>query len=458
MIRAAVVLCFGMFLFLSYFVYFADSEIWSVNIAYHFAEDVKHYWVNSRPLFYFLGYLSQYFVVDPVHDLRFTRLLMVAVSLITLFLVFKITSRISKKNELGFFSVLLLLSNTGFLNQGFRYRSDLLAGCIALGCLYGFLFLKRKRWTWLTVFLPLLATPKGILFSVGQGLSFEKIDRKHFGKIFLGLGAIILLSLPWTLNYLSWLFHYAKHSFSGDWQAPPYFSWTAFKFVALQFGRNPLFWLLVSAAFFYRKKADKKFEVPVLKLTAFLFLCLLTFPEKLPFFIASLLPFFSVTAALALPKIEKNIPQFEKRKGFAMICLALVGSASYWTYRNYLYNNNREQVAVIRELNEYYIRHKTRWVFDGMGLVPGYSIYRHFSGPHEKPDLKSLISSFEIDPPDLILMSQKTVMLGPEFQDYAERNYISKGQGIYMRLKELPAPALSTKKSVQELFNFDYSF
>ena len=168
--------CVALFIRVGAIGYISDSEIWAVTIASHLRTDWIHSWVVTRPLFYGILASTEAFAFDSASILQVAKGISLLNGLLILWLTYRLARQFTVRDEpiaplLPGLALLILVSNSGFLNQGYRIRSDLLACSLVLLALERTIRSVRSQKVsgheklklcglWL---LPMSATPKAVL-------------------------------------------------------------------------------------------------------------------------------------------------------------------------------------------------------------------------------------------------------------------------------------------------------
>ena len=469
----------GLFIHLGWICYVADSEIWSVTLANHFVEEIQHYWMLTRPLFYFLLHLVQLPFDASVELILVSRVLFIINGLLIVGLTFRVARRFTGEATLGILAVVLLLSHTGFLNQGFRIRSDLLAATVGLWALDVIIAKRSAPRVLGQLSLLLLATPKAALYIIAY-LAFlpqgtlarlrQKLARRPYQKMSVAVAAAGLagLGLLWPVYDDNW--NYFLNSFRGEPGMPPYFSESSFQFLSRWIERNPiftgLFFLRIGTYLMrQRRKAFASDEQQWWHERFFYFTManlsvMILAPEKVPFFLASFLPVFSMFAALfvddlsALPSLWAVRSAYWRRLGMA----ALIGLVTaVWIHgmlfyrENAEFNNNSPQKQAIESLEEYLRDYPEASVYDIIGIRPRRATLRLFAGPNQFRFNRLTARRIGELQPDFILYVSKATFLEPELSALLASAYFNFGQGVFAKAISFPEPIKVTAKSGKTL-------
>lgn len=443
----------GAFVFLSFKTFFADSELWSVNMGFHGASQWFKSWVLTRPLFYFSLYLAQLFTDSPIINLYLVRIVMLVVTGVSVWTAFKIINH--KKGLFAFLVFLVLVfAHPSFLNQGFRIRSDFFSTALTLISLYYFLTQRRKSfWDILFLFLPLLATPKAIYHVIAL-LAFRpwfymKL-RWPQGRPWLvsWLAAVAvtaaLLGL-WLSDALHNMIDYYLSTYSMGAGSPPYFSVAAYEHILKSLQDGWLFYCLFFITIWVLLVQQRKeFFKSEFNQFILLSLCFLFFSsEKVPFFIGSYIPLLTLWLVLqwnfdAAFRYVKSIYIVG-----SVLSVVLLFNSFLWIQENLEENSNRAQLTSIRAMESYIQRNKIKSVFDGFGLLPKYDKYLKFVGPNQTEINQQIVElALPKNPPDLILYTAKLHSLEPEMGQFLRNNYIDYGLGRFVYAYDLSGSSL----------------
>lgn len=438
------VLLVGMFLCLAPQVFVADSEFWSIALGYYLKEEIFNNWVYMRPLFYFFLWLSQPPYQSATDSVLWARGLFALNALIMLFLMMQLMRRRAGSYIYGVVAVVLLLGNTGFLNQGFRIRSDLMATTLALMGLHLY-FLKSHKWYILS---PLLATPKAIIHVVSLlRIYYNEIQIFKSWKLKTALLLVLIL-----LVFLNWSnLYYFFETFRSSSGGPGYFDPISFTHIKNQIVRNPLFWILFFVRFYIWKKAqsgqaesnEKTTEYFWIKGTICFFIWLLLFTEKVQFFIASFLPYFAMHGAMILHDLRYFLKEKTKAIFLFVVCSSSLITGGWWTLVNLNQNSNAAQLTALDSLYSYMVSAELESFEDFNCLLPPYCAVRKFIGPHQPHANRLILESFMRNPSQVFYYLKKADLLEPQLGLFLEQNYIYLGRGLFILKNErveIPEP------------------
>lgn len=435
----------GLFIYLGWVCYIADSEIWSVTLAANIGEEWQHFWVATRPVFYSVLGLAEWPTQSAVSTLMAARSVFILNGLLIIYLTFRLARSVSKNKIIPWLSVLLLVGNSGFLNQGFRIRSDLFASSLALWLLCGLFEEPRSRFLWLRWLALPLATPKAVFHM----LCFAPFWRELFPRwlprklkdphwrlrfvcavlaVSLAAGAELVFAVRGNWDYF-------LRTFTPGTGTPPLFSAVGFMYVTRIMTKNPLFVasLLLSLITLDLRPDPKRFQF-----AKYLFLVSLWIfftPEKISFFIAALLPPFCVFASLWVEETEKWAP--------ALISLLVVVtwiSALSEFEKNVEKNSSEREFLSARIIERFLEEYPGAKYYDVIGIVPKQAKLRIFAGPNQ-PGFNKITAKMVGDArPELILYVAKSEFLEPLLGEILSKNYFNLGYGIFVRAYSLEEP------------------
>jgi hypothetical protein len=442
-------------------IYFADSEIWSVNLGYHFIEDVKHSWVFSRAIFYSLIYLSTAFFEKSEWIFYAARCLMCINLFLQVFLVQKILNVSFKNRLLNWIATLFLLTNTYYLTQAYRIRSDLLAMTFVLLTIWMILQSKnRLRTFFVGICLLLLTTPKSIFIAPVLLIFFLFLEpdkkKRRFPLLILAAGiafyiSALILRLGALSDFILNLNSYLMHSFEGKQGGAEYFSARAFTYIVKLCKENFIFvgvtlapiFLSLQKKFWQDSKNRMWFCVHIYTL-----LVLLLITDKLPFFICSLLPLLTCSTAFL---IYNNLRDLKLKPQVVLIVFTWIGIVSFYSIEKSVWSiqndSNKEQVLAINAVEKYLDQYPDLTYYDVIGIIPRKSHLRHFAGPHQE-EINALVAKIIMnEQPDLILRVAKFWFFNVDMSNFLFEHYIDIGNGFYLRA--FPGP--KKVKGVDEL-------
>lgn len=452
-----------LFIHLGWTCYITDSEIWSVTLAKNIAEEWRSPWVFTRPIFYGTLGLFEHFAGNAVAVFQAAKLASILNGVLIVLFSFRLARTLADRQKttaqyIPWVALILLLSHTGFLQQGFRIRSDLMACTLVLFALERTLRVRaegdklqaKNVVAWL---LPLLATPKAALniipFAIFPGRGKPR-EIMITGILIFLLG--ILIFYPTGVRYVQDLI-----------LSPPdgvkFFSEVRFRYFLRLVGSNYLFtaiFLFRGMLFLLRWKRgsfvsgtvawrQKRFAL----FTALALLAMIASPEKFPFFLASFVPLFAVFAALICEDVwvllvgseaerKRWQPAFLFSLLFVSLILVVAAKRNHGVMTEK--DNADEQFRAIRILENYLAEYPKAIYFDVIGLVPQRAKMRFFAGPNDDLINSNTGQWVVMHPPNLIFTVEKYVYVSDYVAHLIQQRYFSLGSGIFARWEILGKP------------------
>lgn len=435
---------------LSFQVFFANSEIWSVNLGYNFWKELTSPWVTSRIAFYLPLNLVQLGTTDPILNLYFSRAVMLIWSGILIYEMVQLVqtfcqgTRDQSPQSQYYWALIvafvLLFTHTTFLNQGFRVRADFVSMTLAFLSVRYFLFPRQPTIAKdiFFFFLPLLATPKAVIYLIGFLVfrPWQRIWSQSRGRWIFFLGLVILFTGYFVFNLDSLIFF--ERAIFKQFGSPDYFSQQSFHHIFKSITMNPLFYGLFAFGvykvlgqfdcLFLPNTAWKRYEVFCI-LLAFLLLIL---PEKVPFLIASLVPFWAIWLQSYILNWLEDFPRKKILVGFLILFFLTYQSGS-WAVENWLYNSNSKQLNDLKGYAEYMVSNNIENYFDGVGFFPARDRYRVFVGPNSIESLRTAESLIVDHRPDFLIMTPLLYEIELKHFKTLQEHYILIGNHIYVR-------------------------
>lgn len=471
---AAIVTSFLVFAFayLAWNGFISDSEIWSVTIAKNFREEWFQPWVFSRILFYGPLALATAPFETATSIFMAAKVLLLLNGTLIIFLSYRLARGLGRNQGAGvvtpWLAVILLLSNTGFLNQGYRIRSDLFSCSLVLLALNATLLARsrlspRQLLYWV---LPFLATPKAAIHVFPAiTLLRNPADRKRILAIFLlgfFLATLIYPSaIPFFLNT------YTNPEMGSGFFSPQRFIYLGRilihnGLIVCLFGFRFVTWIIRLKVDGFESESQRLLHRRFGYFTAGSLVLLILSPEKVPFYVASFLPIFSVFASLLVDDIlailDRAVP--EQRRGAHKkllwlaipLTIATVSLRAGINWNAFRQNNSASvQLGLIRAIETYLNKYPKATYYDVVGLVPQRAKIRLFAGPNDPEANKNSFRMLKIYKPDIIFPVLKMRYFEPGFGDFLKESYFSIGTNALARWSRLPAPLRLPLKKGQDL-------
>lgn len=447
--------------------FISDSEIWSVNIAKHISSEWSQSWVFTRPAFYTILSLVVWPLSNPIEIFEAAKIAFLVNSILLILLTGILAKELAASGWKLFSAataICILVTNTGFLNQGYRIRSDLLASSIILVSLILTIRMRPNKWfqqvpLWAAA---IIATPKAILFV----LPFFAYPQSKKQK--LVVGSFLLLASGFTFFLYPQLLRYLTETVSSGSLGGAYLSRSSFYFVEKLVEKNLLFVFLFFLRFmtFYIRNYFQLFEGEKQKsnqlfftyFTAGTLVAALLAPEKNPFFLAAGLPILATYTSFLFEDLHKIIAfqvrdsSKQKFQKMALVCsfvTALALSGSGWrAWNEYMDQNNKfELYKSIQFVEQYLNKYPKAKHYDVVGLVPTRTTIMKFAGPNESEGNYWTMHELRKNPPHLIFYVRKGALLEPELSGLLREYYLPLGGGVHAKWNYLQGWTPITKKN-----------
>jgi hypothetical protein len=457
----AIVLAF-LYLHLSYFCYFADSEIWLLTLSQKVFQPSDLVSIYYKYFFHLFTKFTTFLAQTNVDTYKQARLSFALLSLLTLILNAFVFTKIFNNKKLFVPIFIFTLSSSLFFNQGFRIRADILV--TFFHCLYLLVFLYSKKFdkkttlllTTITIFM-ILTTPKAILFIVSYfflGLLFyfhssEIESRKKAVSLILSvliplyLGLLLLMFFiffqPQNQIFIalqSALDFYIKSfdpELGGSSLFKSYDFMYFFRFLKTSWAQSVLmiFWFFsfLINSFLGKSKSDLRQTFHIY--TAVLFLLIIAYNQKLPFFLGSFLTpviAFQLCFFYDWTKTSKILKPL-----FSAILLVAFTTSLFQYISNLSYNNNHDQLQFISELEKYKLKNPDITIYDVIGLLPKNNSHYFFVGPGEVSRRELIFAQLIQQSPDLYIYTFKNNYFEPALSSFLNQNYFQYLPGVWIK-------------------------
>lgn len=480
------------FIYVSVEEFWTDSEMWAAVVAKYMFQNETYYTYAIKPLFNLLLWANyQWSLHLDLHPMVTGRFLMAFNGLLCVFLSWKIVLYITKNRSAAFVTAFLLLSLSTFVKRGGNVRSDILiTSCILAGLYFQLIYSTKKPLLALVAstffsLLTFLISPKAFLFSGPLLLyAFSSYFSKRkviYSLLILSFVMIMVLPLA-SLNedfkqyfLKSWLFF--VHSFTQEEVGFGYFDPLRFvhafrflkenSFLAGSFGVFSIW-----QYFTLKKSRDFRWKWPLQKENSsvcFLFstalLIFIFYPDRLPFLIASLLPFFCIFTGNLCASIWQN-----RKANFILIFICVV-HFFYWGHRIVTEHSNKEQRLVADFLDREFSLVPELIVWDPAGILAHSHAQYYFVGPAQNEDNMRTFFSVRDYSMDVFLYTAKGFYVEPELSAFLKTHFYNMGGGVYIknelhyklnpsRLKHLEKQIAEGLKDklLTKLFRFDFEY
>ena len=286
--------------------YFADAEYWVTSLS---LEPLSS-WRDApslafKPFFHLLLRLPEVISNNPLNYIYINRGLYSLFFIFIIYLVYKISEFFFEDEKWKQSSILVLFLQSTFLTYALQIRSDLLAVVfylLSICCLLEYRKENNKTYfsaSVLFAFIMCLCTPKFILF-LPPIIALALMVKPNYKKIILpSLIAALLLLVGVAYSFPHKLaFEYFVNGFSGS--EVEYLSFKNFHYFIISIKKNPFFYFVLFLSFVWPiyksilqpQRSDK--EKWLYFSSLYSLLVFVVMPDKLPFFLASLIPQLSL--------------------------------------------------------------------------------------------------------------------------------------------------------------------
>lgn len=483
----------GLMTYISYHCFWADSEMWATVIVREILGAQRaDYAFGMKPLFN-LVLLVNYKIAESlgVHPMVVGRWIFALNAVWVAYLVMRIVELFSGARLWALFVVMLFVSSQLFLERGFRVRSDLLMSSFNLMALWLLLEVERaqiqKKWhksillaAFVLQLLALGMTPKSVYFLLASLPMYiyllvrdHQLQAKEFAKwtLKVGLGVLViigggLLLIPaWREGvFLSGRFfiksfgvtdtgfsywHLRRFVHVWTWFVKDYI-WVIFLFVKV----STLGWLLLVGL--QRRLFSIRFTANVgmcswnyLQKNYFLgwrwewyfgviFLAFAVHPDRLPFFIVSLTPFFLIWT-FSYSFLAQSFSNLMTQRRSFMVLVVILLVALWWRGLEKMadirwLHSNSEQRDFSDQAEKYLKRFSPLKIYDPVGIVPFVDSFKWYLGPGQVDLNRQIIDFIETQKVDVIFKTQRLLWFPSRLNEILDTQYWDMGQGVYFRI------------------------
>ncbi len=436
--------------------FWTESEVWATTVVKYLFSNADDYNFTVKPLTNFLLYLSfQVAHFLNVHPMDPARVLYGASFLLMIFLCYALIRRHSTSLRWTALLMLLFISNSFLLKRGAHVRSDLMMSAVVLLWLNLSELPRTISWSRGTRFfvfclfgaVAMALTPKSGLFIYALFALQFCSRRWRIGLFALAVAATSTVFIfPQTVAPIAPLRFFVASAFSGPGSLD-YFSlrrlWHVNHFL-LQNPIFPLIWLRnLWVGLFDRHRHDSR-SLLLIDFANLTFALFLVFPERLPFFIASLIPFWLV-ALRDLPSdtwcqkvLSKLTPEFRTRATLVAVLLALSNFVLWESYLIFQHNADSHH-AYVKWLRQFEPQFARLNVYDPAGVIPFLPVDHWFLGPGEQHN-EDVVTRIRAKRPDVIITSDKLFLVGPELKPIVLQEYYWDGAGLLIHRQIVHPP------------------
>jgi hypothetical protein len=437
--------------------FWTESEMWSATAIKYFKDNPGNYNFTVKPLTNVLLYLSFSIAKSlDVHPMETARALYAAGFLALIYLCYLVIQRRARTATWTAVIMLLLLTNSYLLKRASHVRSDLMASTVIVAWLWWSLSpagsaAGRLKSTVTFMGLSLLAvliTPKAALWVAALFLIQFTRGRMRLALIMGIIAAFVLAFIQpqWT-KPLPALYYFIASTHAG-FGSLDYLSPLRFSYVKSFLLQNPvmlLIWLRHLWAGFYDRPGRSRDSLVLIDFANVTWLIFLLYPDRLPFFIASLVPFWILPLA-ELPedrwakKVWASLSSpFRRGVTGVAVTLSLL-SFVFWTYNLAFRHNAGAQRAYVGWIRQFEPQLAKLDVYDPAGIIPFLRVNHWFLGPGDFHN-QDVIEAIRARPPQVILVTDKIFLVAGKLQTLLRQDYWWDGAGILIRRQEVRPPA-----------------
>ncbi len=460
----------------SWVCFFADSEMWPSIVSRDFFVQKESFSVGMKLVFHLLLYLNSVFAsFFDFHPIYSARVLFALLALASMSLVAKIVFNQTKSIHLALLAVLFLGSSGIFIDRAYRVRSDHLASFFCLLALFYFLYRPQlpRRGVLVVGVLFLLAffsTPKATLLILSLSpfwlpafkSFFQNRDQMRIPKKVLIPLVLALICIAGFFGVFVDLFRaslFFANSFGEKETLIPYWSSVRFVHVIGFFRKDPHFILgilatVVSGIFLSRSLGGVYKKLSLMSLL--LVIVLAIYPDRMPFLIASFLPFWTV-AIFGNPVLVRGVQGLQSwRLGpflLGLVSVLLVGKSVNRAHFIWNQHNNFEQKKAIESLNLFFKQSPGLKIYDPVGILYGLATYTWYLGPGQGAANRWALEQVKIHKVDVILRTQRLDWFGSDLKTLLAASYSEIAPDLWARFARLDIrklPRLADRKSVDQ--------
>ncbi|NQY99499.1 MAG: hypothetical protein HRT45_02395 [Bdellovibrionales bacterium] len=419
------------FVMLALLCFWADSEAWPVKISGLEGAERSFYDYTVKPLFLLLlkpiWGLSQIFAIT---HMDLARVLFALNGLLCIYLGQRVVKSLTASMLASQIYIVLLMTSTLYLERGFRVRSDHLATTLILIGLTLALSEAIRLRTKLAVLVALVLisvgiTPKSLLVWAcmlpvfWDQLRVRSLNRSELGwlvpawaVLFVVVVSIAVLG-DRTVGHLA---GYARDVFYGSEGDLSPWSIARFQYVWAAAVENPVFTTLVIFNLVPSlpgvSSGQQASGIRALRLCLWLLVGLVAvYPNRLPFFLASLLPLGLLTVVVSTDWSGLK-SQYLKPGSVGYWATASVVSLHVvlflWTSQNiYFNNNNFEQRQFLSDFTGYLSSSPNKRAYDPSGLLPNSNVDHLYLGPGQNAENKKIAGLLQSKGYDLFFLGQR---------------------------------------------------
>ncbi len=427
--------------------YISDSEFWAISVAkelFNFQTDEIELYYKIP--FYLLLNIPHWTSNDNLQVLILSRVLFALLFGVFVIQLYRLAFLVTQRRWATYVYLSFLFGTTYFISQGFRVRSDMMAAFCFINLLLLYFRFRRinrtETYFYLKIFfwqlIMILSTPKAIYFlailmvaitaDYLWGNSNLKKGIKNIALIVIGTSAIIGGLAFYALSYRA-AWHFFLNTYS---------SFADFAYIEKFCSRNGAFVLALAASLIAGAlafKRERRSNIPISNISIInlmaisAILVLLFHNQRLPFFIASLLPILALPLAFSSQTAFKAL-RLKKFWIINLIMLLFFFQAIFANINLLQQDNNTKQFSVLREIETYVSQFPKAKYYDVIGLLPKIRQDYAYVSQGEKP---WQIDKLRHTLPDIIVYVGRALLLEPSFSQFLIDSYLNVGSDIWVK-------------------------
>lgn len=433
----------------SLIAHWSDSELWAITSSQLFGTvNLNIAAQGYKPLFNFVLSQIYLFELGNLQTIHAARLIFAVIGITFGGLVYILSRQMRLNHAVSLWCAFLFTTTTFFLSQGFRVRSDLLAGIFQILALIPFLIVAKDNrpvqaryylYSIAATLAMLASTPKSVYMLltncvfVGFVVWRRRPHLLKFASITLGIpilmGIGIAILAPQSFEAA---FDYFLSSFKEKLGRPGYISELAFFYVFRFLKENPHFPLFYFISFLGTSRtlqvADE-FRCGLQFSAALSLFIIIAHNDRLPFFILSMLPFIAIYVGVKSWNFLATRP---KMRSLAIVLITANGL--FFTVQMADYGSNDVQSESLNIIETYLKRHPRTRYYDSIGVLPRgnqYYLWPESDDEHNFYSIDQIISSPDLD---LVFIGNRLFLHFEKLMESLEKEFFIKvSPGVFAK-------------------------
>lgn len=434
--------------------YISDSEFWPMTLAKEFGSfKADNFALYYKFVFHALLKIPYFFDLTNSQHIMFVKNISTFIGLGIIVAFFCLCQKLFKSSFVSWIMMIVLITTQTFFSQYSRVRSDLLICLIFLISFLHILRVAEKQKFRVVdfviqsglVLLAFFCSPKAIYWILMNfGFLFIYLDflKNRFraflicvGSHFFFLSLMMLVGSALNVGALS----NAENSTS---DALGYFmnsSMILFVYIIrmVQFDLLYVALVMVGLLFFVFQKQRRRIlqnrDKAVLYVGIVALGALAIHNQRLPFFIASLLPFISLLMGPLLTEFQTEL--HDRRVAIASVMLLLFSKYNILYAYGLYWRPNSTQLGEIHQIEKTVQGITSPLVFDGLGVLPRFRNVYLYIDPSPEQDRSALANTIKHANPDVILYNNRSILLEPFLGQELDANFKEIIAGVWVSKK-----------------------